>query len=186
MNKPLTFILTSAITLFFVFSATERVQSQYLEDSILVTNPGDITFGAGLTHGSSTGLLGNAEFGLTGQIFYTVTEYFRGGVDFTYYLIGERDLNANELNFNVHYFARNRGSLTFYGLGGINISNTSGIYQLWREERGLGNPDTRKIGLNAGVGLEIPFGNLIVYGEPKLTLFGGSQFVLTAGLRYIL
>ncbi len=186
MNKQLAFILTSSFTLFFLFSATERAQSQYLEDSILVTNPGDITLGAGLTRGTSTGFLENAEFGLTGQFYYTVTQDFRGGVDFTYYLIGERELSANELNFNVHYFARNRGSLTFYGLGGINVSNTSGSYQLWREERGLGNPDTRKFGLNAGVGLEIPFGNLLVYGEPKLTLFGGSQFALTAGLRYIL
>jgi len=186
MNKPLTLILTSVLTIFFLFSANEHVQAQDLEDSPLVTNPGDITIGVGLTRGTSTGFLENAEVGLTGQLYFTVTETFRGGVDFTYYLIGERDLSANELNFNVHYFVRNRGILTFYGLGGINISNTSGSDQLWRVERELGTPDTRKFGLNAGAGLEFRFSNLLVYGEPKLTLFGGSQFVLTGGIRYIL
>lgn len=186
MNKPLTLILTSAFALFLLFSTTECVQAQDLEDSILVTYPGDITFGAGLTRGNSTGFLGNAEYGLTGQIYYTVNENFRGGVDFTYYMIGERELSANELNFNVHYFVRNGGGLTIYGLGGINVSNTSGSDQLWRVERELGNPDTRKYGLNAGVGLEIRFGDLVAYGEPKLTLFGGSQVALTGGVRYIL
>lgn len=187
MNKLITvIILTSAFALFFLFSTNERVQAQDLEDSPLVTNSGDITFGVGLTRGSSTGFLENSETGLTGQIYFTVTEEFRGGIDFTYYLIGERELSANELNFNVHYFVRNRGSLTIYGLGGINISNTSGSDQLWRVERELGSPDTQKFGLNAGVGLEIRLGDLVVYGEPKLTLFGGSQFVLTGGVRYIL
>lgn len=186
MKKPLILILTGAITLFLLFSTNERAQAQSLEDSILVTNPGDITFGVGLTQGTSTGFLGNAEFGLTGQIYYTVTEDFRGGVDYTHYLIGERDLSANELNFNVHYFVRNRGGLSMYGLGGINVSNTSGSDQRWRVERDLGDPNTRKIGLNAGVGLEIRLGNVLVYGEPKATLLGGSQFVLTGGVRFIL
>ncbi|REL38318.1 hypothetical protein DYD21_06845 [Rhodohalobacter sp. SW132] len=186
MKKSLLIILTGAITLFLLFSINERAQAQNLEDSILVTNPGDITFGVGLTQGTSTGFLGNSEFGLTGQIYYTVTEDFRGGVDYTHYLIGERELNASELNFNVHYFVRNRGGLTIYGLGGINVSNTSGSDQRWRVERDLGNPDTRKYGLNIGAGLEIRIGNLVVYGEPKATLLGGSQFVLTGGVRFIL
>ena len=186
MNKLLILILTSAFALFLLLSTTEYAQAQYYDDSILVTNPGDITFGAGLTYGTSTGFLGNAETGLTGQIYYTVNEEFRGGIDFTYYFIGERELSANELNFNVHYFVRNRDRLTLYGLGGINISNTSGSDQLWRVEREMGTPDTRKLGLNAGAGLEIHFGDLAVYGEPKLTLLGWNQFALTGGVRYIL
>jgi|GEM_PF-813262 len=186
MRKSLTFILTSACALFFLFSATECVEAQRLDDSILVTNPGDITFGAGFTRGSSTGLLGNAETGFTGQAYYTVNEEFRGGIDFTYYFIGERDLSANELNFNVHYFIRNRNNLTLYGLGGINISNTSGSDQLWRVEREMGDPNTRKIGLNAGAGLEINFREIVFFAEPKLTLLGWNQFALTGGVRYIL
>jgi len=181
-----TFILTSAFALFLLFSGTKNVQAQDLDDPILATNPGDVSFGIGLTRGTSTGFLGNSETGLTGQIYFTVTEEYRAGIDFTYYLIGERELSANEVNINVHYFVRNRGSLTVYGLGGINISNTSGSDQLWRVERELGNPDTRKYGLNAGLGLEIRAGDLVLYGEPKATLFGGSQFALSGGLRYIL
>jgi len=186
MNKPLILILTSTLTLFLLFSTNARVQAQDYEDFPLFTNPGDIAIGIGLTRGTSTGFLENAETGLTGQIYITITEEFRGGVDFTYYMIGERQLSANELNFNVHYFVRNRGNLSLYGLGGINISNTSGSDQLWRVERELGNPDTRKAGLNAGAGLEIRIRNIVVYGEPKLTLFGGSQFALTGGVRYML
>lgn len=186
MNKPFTIILTCTFAFLLLFSPIEHDQAQDLEYSRLVTNPGDITFGVGLTRGTSTGFLENAEYGLTGQIYYTVNEYYRGGVDFTYYMIGERELSANELNFNVHYFIRNRAGLTIYGLGGINISNTSGSDQIWRVERELGNPDTRKYGLNAGVGLEIRLANLVVYGEPKVTLFGGSQVALTGGVRYIL
>lgn len=185
MNKLITLILIGAFTLFLLFSANEQVHAQYSENSIHVTNPGDVTFGVGLTRGSSTGFLENAEFGLTGQIYYTINEEFRSGVDFTYYFIGERELSANELNFNVHYFVRNRDGLTLYGLGGINISNTSGSDQVWRVERELGNPDTRKLGLNAGAGLEMSIGNIVVYGEPKITLFGWNQFVLTGGVRYI-
>ncbi len=186
MNKIFTIIFTSVFSLFLLFSVTERTQAQYLEDSQLVTDPGDITFGLGLTQGTSTGLLENAEFGLTAQLYFTITEIIRAGADFTYYSIGERDLGANELNFNAHYLIRNRGSLVFYGLGGINISNTSGSDERWRVERDIGDPNTRKLGLNAGVGLDLRFGNLMVFGESKATLFGGSQFVLTGGVRYIL
>jgi len=186
MNKPLTLILTGAFALILLVSLTESVQAQGVRNSILAANPGDITIGAGLTRGTNTGFLGNAETGLTGQLYFTLTEDFRGGIDFTYYLIGERELNANELNANVHYFFRNRGNVTLYGLGGINVSNTSGSDQLWRVERELGNPDTRKFGLNAGVGMDVRFGNLVVYGEPKVTLLGWNQFALTGGIRYIL
>jgi len=186
MKKYFAPIITAILSLCFLFFVNQSAEAQELDDSILVTNPGDITFGAGLTSGSSTGLLGNAETGLTAQIYFTVTEEFRGGVDFTYYLIGERDLSANELNFNVHYFVRNRNRLAFYGLGGINISNTSGSDQLWRVERDIGDPNTRKFGLNIGGGIDFRAGNILIYGEPKLTLLGFNQFAFTGGVRYIL
>lgn len=184
MNKPLTLILTSGFALFMLFGTAGHAQD--LEESRLVTNPGDITLGVGLTTGSNTGFLGNSETGLTGQLYLTVTEEYRGGVDFTYYMIEERELRANELNFNAHYFVRNQGNLTIYGLGGINISTTSGSDQLWREERDMGNPDTRNYGLNIGGGLEMRFGDLVLFGEPKLTVFGWNQFALTGGVRYVL
>ncbi len=186
MEKFLGFILTATFSLFFLFFINESADAQDLGDSMLVANPGDITFGAGLTRGSSTGLLENAETGLTGQIYYTFTEEFRGGIDFTYYLIGERELNANELNFNVNYFVRNRNNLAFYGLGGINVSNTSGSDELWRVQREEGDPNTRKFGLNIGGGLELSIGSIAIFGEPKLTLLGFNQFAFTGGVRYIL
>lgn len=186
MKKLFAFTVVSAFVLFLLLSINERAHAQDREDSQLTTNPGDITIGFGITRGSSTGFLENPEFGLTWQLYFTVTETYRTGVDFTYYLIGERDLSANELNLNVHYLVRNRGTLTIYGLTGINLTTTSGSDDLWRRERGLGAPDTRKFGLNIGAGLELRIGNVSVFGEPKVTLFGGSQFVATSGLRYIL
>lgn len=184
MKKFISLTVTSTLCLFFLYFINTSAVAQDLGDSNLVTNPGDITFGAGLTQGSSTGLLGNAEFGLTGQVFLTVNEEFRGGLDFTYYLIGERELNANELNANVHYFLRNRNRLALYGLGGINISNTSGSEARWLEREG--DPDTRKVGLNIGGGVEFRAGNISIFGEPKLTLLGFNQFAMTGGIRYIL
>jgi len=187
MKKFLALIITATFSLFFLFFIIiDSADAQDLEDSMLVTNPGDITLGAGFTRGSSTGLLENAESGLTGQIYFTVSEMLRGGIDFTYYLIGERELSANELNLNVHYFLRNRNRLAIYGLGGINISNTSGSDEIWRMQREIGDPNTRDFGLNIGGGLELRAGNLAIYGEPKLTLFGFNQFALTGGVRYIL
>ncbi len=182
MNKLIAISVTITCSLLLLFCIHEDAEAQILDD--LVTNPDDITFGAGFTRGTSTGFLENAESGLTGQIFYTFTEEFRGGVDFTYYLIGERELRANELNVNVHYFVRNRNNLTLYGLGGINISNTSGSDELWREQREVGDPNTRKLGLNLGGGLDVRVGDVLIFGEPKLTLLGGSQFAFTGGVRY--
>jgi len=133
MSKLITISVSLVLSLLLLLCINENTEAQSSYNSEYVTNPGDVTFGAGITHGTSTGFLGNPEFGLTGQILYTVTEEFRGGIDYTYYLIGERQLSANELNLNVHYFVRNRNNLTLYGLGGINISNTSGSDQIWRE-----------------------------------------------------
>lgn len=184
MKKLIAFTISALFALFILFSINESADAQDLGDSMLVTNPGDITFGAGFIRGSSTGLLENTETGINGQIFFTVTEEFRGGADFTYYFIGERELNANELNFNVHYFLRNRNRLTMYGLGGINISNTSGSNDRWLEREG--DPDTQKVGLNIGGGIDFRVGNLSIFGEPKLTLLGFNQFAMTGGVRYIL
>lgn len=184
MKKLYAIVITALFVSLSFFLINESADAQDWGDSRMVTNPGDITFGVGLTQGSSTGLLENAETGLTGQVYFTVNDEFRGGIDFTYYLIGERELNANELNFNVHYFVRNRNRLAVYGLGGINISNTSGSESRWLEREG--DPDTRKAGLNIGGGLEFRAGNISIFGEPKLTLLGFNQFAITGGIRYIL
>ena len=186
MNKLPILIFASIFTFFMMLTYNGNVQAQDLEDSDLVTNPADITFGVGLTSGSSVGLLENGEVGLTGQIYFTINEQFRTGVDFTYYLIGERQLNANEVNFNVHYFLRNRNRVTLYGLGGINISNTSGSDNLWRVERGIGNPDTRKFGVNIGAGIDLQVRGLLFYAEPKLSVLSWNQFAITGGVRFLL
>ncbi len=186
MKKIQILLLTFLFALFLVFQTGEIAHAQDLDDSDLVTNPGDITFGLGLTNGSSVGLLENSEIGLTGQFYFTITDEFRAGADFTYYLIGERQLNANELNANVHYFLRNRNRLAFYGLAGINMSTTSGSDQKWRVEREVGSPDTRRFGLNIGAGIDLRFNNISVFAEPKLSLLSWNQFAFTGGVRYIL
>lgn len=168
--------------LFFILSA-ENVNAQNVDYQNVnyMNQPGDITFGAGISSGSGVGFLDNQEYGITAQFYYVVTEKIRAGADFTYYFIGERQLTANELNFNGHYFIRNRDGISLYGLGGINISNTSGDAEKWDDD-----PDTRKLGLNLGAGLELEIGNVSVFGEPKYTVLGWNQFLLTGGVRYSL
>jgi len=169
----LTIILSMCLTLSFSYATKAQFLVNY------VTEPGDITFAGALSNGTSVGFLEDSEFGLTLQLFYGITEEIRGGVDYTYYFIGERDLNANEFNINAHYFFRNRDNVIVYALGGLNISRVVG-----EEERWGPNVDSRNFGLNAGVGLEIEVGDIALFGEPKFTLGGWNQFLLTAGVRY--
>lgn len=170
-------LLIIFLSMCLTLSFSNITKGQFLVD--YVTEPGDITFAGGLSSGSSVGFMEESEFGLTLQLFYGITEEIRGGVDYTYYFIGERQLSANEFNLNAHYFFRNRDNVIVYALGGINISRVEG-----EEERWGPNVDSRNFGLNAGVGLEIEVGNISLFGEPKFTLGGWNQFLITAGVRY--
>lgn len=175
MKSAKLLLITILVSICLILGFNHSAKAQFLPD--YVTEPGDITLSAGLSNGSSVGHLENSEFGATFQIFYTVTEEIRGGVDYTYYFIGERDLRANEFNINAHYLFRNRDNVILYGLGGINISRVTGDRELW------GNVDSRRFGLNAGVGLELDFGNFAIFGEPKFTLGGWTQLMMTGGVR---
>jgi len=177
MNSAKMIFFTILLSMGLILGFNHSANAQYMFN--YVTEPGDITFGAGISNGSSVGHLENSEFGITLQIFYGITEEIRGGFDYTYYFIGERDLNASEFNFNGHYFFRNRDNIIVYALGGINISSVEGD-----EERWGANVDSRRIGLNAGVGLELDFGSFSIFGEPKVTLGGWTQFMITAGVRF--
>jgi len=177
MNSVKKLLFASIISMCLMLSFSNDTKAQLLIN--YVTEPGDITFAGGLSTGSSVGHLENSEFGLTLQIFYGITQEIRGGIDYTYYFIGERQLDANEFNINAHYFFRNRDNVIVYGLGGINISRVVG-----EEERWGPDVDSRRFGLNAGVGLEIVAGNISLFGEPKFTLGGWNQFLITAGVRY--
>jgi len=176
MNSAKMILFTILISMGLILSFNHSANAQFMAD--YVTEPGDITFSAGLSNGSSVGHLENSELGITFQVFYGITEEIRGGVDYTYYFIGERDLNASEFNLNGHYFFRNRDNVIVYGLGGINISRVTGDREVWGE-----NVDSRRYGINAGVGLELDFGSFSIFGEPKVTLGGWTQFMVTAGAR---
>ncbi len=171
MKRVNHFFLSVIISLFYILSFSHSANAQ------LVTESGDLTLGAGLSYGSSVGHLGSSELGVTLQIYYGIIEEIRGGVDYTYYYISENNLGASELNLDGHYFFRNRDNVIIYGLGGLNLSIINADPDVW------GNISSRKIGLNAGVGLEYDLGNFSLYGEPKFTLGGWNQFLVTAGVR---
>lgn len=176
MNSAKMILFTILVPMGLILSFNHSANAQFMQD--YVTEAGDITLAAGVSNGSSVGHLENSEFGLTFQIFYGVTEEIRGGVDYTFYLIGERDLRASEFNINAHYFIRNRDNVIVYGLGGINISSVTGDSERWGN-----NVESRRFGLNAGVGLEIDFESFSIFGEPKFTLGGWTQLMMTAGAR---
>lgn len=176
MKRAKMILFTILVSMGLILSFTHSANAQFIPD--YVTEPGDITLGAGLSNGSSVGHLENSEIGITLQVLYGLTEEFRGGVDYTYYFIGENDLTASEFNINSHYFFRNRDNVIVYGLGGINISRVTGDSEIWDE-----NVESRRFGINAGVGLELDFGNFSIFGEPKFTLGGWTQFMITAGAR---
>ncbi|CAN5280303.1 hypothetical protein BH23BAC3_BH23BAC3_06130 [soil metagenome] len=176
MNSTKMILFTILVSMGLILSFNHSANAQFMAD--YVTEAGDITFGVGISNGSSVGHLENSEFGITLQVFYGITEEIRGGVDYTYYFIGERDLNASEFNLNGHYFFRNRDNVIVYALGGINISSVDGDEERWGPD-----VDSRRFGLNAGVGLELDFGSFSLFGEPKLTLGGWTQFMITAGAR---
>ncbi len=160
-----------AILCLFSFNLSAAAQQQQ------VIQPGDLTLGAGLSYGSKVGHLENSEIGITFHLLYMITESIRGGVDYTYYLIGENDLGASEMNLNGHYFIRNRDHLMIYGLGGLNLSRIKADSDIW------GNVGSNKIGINAGIGIEFDIRNFTLFGEPKFTLGGWNQFQTTVGLR---
>ncbi|MEX1063300.1 MAG: hypothetical protein WEC12_06830 [Balneolaceae bacterium] len=171
MKRAFYFVFTGLIVLFHLSGFNQPANAQF------VTDVGDITMGAGISQGSSVGHLGDSEFGVTMQIFYGISEQIRGGGGYTYYFIGEDDLGANEFNFDGHYLFRNRDNALFYGLAGINISRILADGDTWE------NVSDRRFGLNAGVGLEYDLGNFSLFGEPKFTIGGWSQFLITAGAR---
>jgi len=161
----------------FNLSAAAQQQQQQQVQVQQVTEPGDLTLGAGLSYGSKVGHLENGEIGITFHVLYMITESIRGGADYTYYFIGENNLGASEMNLNGHYFIRNRDNLMIYGLGGLNLSKISANSDVW------GNVSSNNIGINAGIGLEYDIGNFSLFAEPKFTLGGWNQFQTTAGLR---
>ena len=164
-------LLTVMLALVYTVSFNQEANAQP------VSRVGDLTFGAGLSRGNSVGHLENIEYGINLHVYYGILEDVNAGVDYTYYLIGENDLGASEINVNGHYFFRNRENLIIYGLGGLNFSSVQADSDVW------GNVSSNNIGINAGVGLEYDFGNFAIYGEPKYTLGGWNQLMVTVGAR---
>lgn len=175
MNRVIQCLVTILFSLLITFSSNHTADAQIGFDR--ATETGDITFGAALSRGSSVGHLEESEFGVTLQIYYGITEEIRGGASYTYYIISENDLGASEFNLDGHYFFRNRDNVIVYGLGGLNISRIQAESETW------GNISRSNIGINAGVGLEIGLGNIALFGEPKFTIAGWNQFLITAGVR---
>jgi len=172
MNKMIHFLITTLLSLLYILSFSSSANAQ-----LTATQVGDITLGAALSNGTSVGHMSESEFGITLQIYYGITEEIRGGASYTYYFISENDLGASEFNLDGHYFFRNRDNVIVYGLGGLNLSRIQAESEVW------GNVGRSNIGLNAGVGLEIGIGSISLFGEPKFTLGGWNQFLLTAGVR---
>ena len=133
-----------------------------------------VRIGAGLAYATDFN-----EVGINLRGDYLITEPWRVGADFTFYLTGA-GYSVNELNFNGFY-AFEGESVTPYLLGGINILMTSVDFGAW----GGGKASNSDIGLNLGGGLDLPFSdNLSGFGEAKIVLSGGTYLALNAGIKY--
>lgn len=140
---------------------------------------GDYEIGLGVAYGFD--IAADGELGMNANVYYSVTDAIRLGVDFTYYLVNEpqfQDPRIYELNLNANYHLVNQEVLRLYALIGLH-------YASWQYSSPAQEVESdSEIGLNAGGGLELNFDSIILFVEPRLTVNGFDQASITAGGRF--
>lgn len=95
---------------------------------------------------------------------------------------GDVDLDYWEINLNAAYlFPIVTPTVTPYVGGGLNIAHAS--VSVPEGFGGLDGDDT-ELGLNLLGGVKFPLRNVTPYGELRIELGGGEQFVLTGGVAF--
>lgn len=139
-----------------------------------------IQIGGGVIYGTEleeTGIQVNGTFEIPGP--------FRFSSDIGIFLLDDVNFFGNtergfwEANFNAHYLIPGIPKANIYGLGGINIVTAT----LKNDTIGLDSSDS-EVGLNVGVGGEIPIGFATLFAEVKQVLGEADQAILTGGLRF--
>ena len=131
-----------------------------------------ISTGAGLAYGFD-----NKDLGIQLRGIYEITDTWRAGADFIFYLDGVENVSVSEFNANAHYVFKNDEDFQLYGLAGLNFFIVS------FSEFDFGS--VSELGINLGGGIGYPFTEKLTgIGEIKLSLGDASQFVIGVGVAY--
>lgn len=131
-----------------------------------------LSAGAGLAYGFD-----NKDLGIQLRGIYGITETWRAGGDFIFYLDGVEGASVYEFNANAHYVFKNDDDFHLYGLAGLNFFLVS------FSEFDFGT--VSELGINLGGGIGYPFTEQLTgIGEIKLSLGDASQFVIGVGVVY--
>lgn len=113
------------------------------------------------------------DLGIQGGVYVGMDQVASGlriGGDLEYYFVDDLDFLA--INANAHYMFVRGPVVDFYGLGGLGIGRASA--------GGVSNTD---VGLNIGIGLELPLTFARFYSEAKVVTGDYDRIALGAGLR---
>lgn len=141
----------------------------------------------GITAGASYGL-DMEEPAMRAGLTYFLTQELRAGVDFTYWLLEdalieeeEIENTGYEINGNLHFLFLASRNFVFYGAGsaGIHFASTSSDIPEF-------DTSDSEFAVGAGIGVEINFGMLSFFAEPKIFFSGYDQLKINGGLRLYL
>lgn len=110
--------------------------------------------------------------GINARVEYSLNEKFAIAPNFTYWFSGDI-LKVWQLNADVHYTFSGDEALSFYGLGGLNITGVS-------IDSDYGGGSNTEIGLNLGAGAKL---NQKFFGEVKFDT-EMEQLALTVGILF--
>ena len=164
--------------------------SLFLLIAISAYSQTNIMVGGGLGFGSS---IENLCFDLRGSANFS--EQIDGAVSINIFLPDKESAGGFEaslswwtINLDGHYLFSNTEQSKLYGLAGLNIANIGFETEIPSFFPGGGTQkidgsDT-EIGLNIGGGAEIPFGNLMGFGEAKYVVSDADQLVIVIGVLF--
>ncbi len=143
-----------------------------------------VSVGGGLAFGFDL-----EQLGILARGAYDFTPEWRGNASFVFYLGdggfddfgGARaDVDVWELNFDAHYTFSDNDNVSFYGIGGFNVTGVSASVEFLGSK--TSSSDT-EFNVNLGVGGLLSLTeNLKGFGELKYAAGGASQLGLAAGV----
>ncbi len=169
------FVLLIAFSLLIAMHMPVQAQANF--------EPGQL----GITAGGSYGL-DIEEPAFRAGLTYFLTQEFRAGVDFTYWiledvLIDQEEISNTgyEVNANLHFLFLTGQNLVIYAAGsaGLHFAGTSSDIPEF-------DTTESEFAFGAGLGAELNFGLLSFFLEPKVFLNGFDQLKLNGGLRLYL
>ncbi|MBN2596651.1 outer membrane beta-barrel protein [Labilibaculum sp.] len=167
------FVLVIAAVLTVFFSLTSKAQDS------------KIMAGAGLGYATDISTLGISAKGV-----YLASDTWEIAPAFTYYL-KKNNVNWSTLDFDAHYVFSTDESMTFYGIGGLNVTFwkfkmdgvSSGSSEFDDFLGGMSDLDASgsDIGVNIGVGSRFALSDKMYFNADLKYTIGGSNF-LSAGV----